>query len=40
MDSSKKPTQDKKDQIRDSQKDVELSVEELEERIAPKKPIR
>jgi len=36
MDSSKKPTPDKKDEIR---KDVEteLSVEELEERIAPTK---
>ena len=41
MDSSKKPTPDKKDQIRETRKDVEteLSVEELEERIAPKKPL-
>ena len=39
MDSSKKPTPDKKDQVRETRKDVEteLSVEELEERIAPKK---
>ena len=41
MDSSKKPTPDKKDQIRETRKDAEteLSVEELEERIAPKKPL-
>jgi hypothetical protein len=37
MDSAKgKPTPDKKDQVRKDE--VELSVEELEERIAPKKP--
>jgi uncharacterized small protein (DUF1192 family) len=37
MDSSKKPTPSKKDEIRKDRKDVEteLSVEELEERIAP-----
>lgn len=36
MDSSKnKPTPDKKDQVR-KDAEVELSVEELEERIAPK----
>jgi uncharacterized small protein (DUF1192 family) len=41
MDSSKKPTPDKKDQIRETRKDVEteLSVEELEERIAPTKKL-
>jgi uncharacterized small protein (DUF1192 family) len=35
MDSAKKPTPDKKDQVR-KDADVELSVEELEERIAPR----
>jgi uncharacterized small protein (DUF1192 family) len=39
MDSTKgKPTPEKKDQVRDTTRkdaDVELSVEELEERIAP-----
>ena len=39
MDSKGKITPDKKDQVRDTRKDVEteLSVEELEERIAPAK---
>jgi hypothetical protein len=40
MDSTKgKPTPEKKDQVRETTRkdaDVELSVEELEERIAPK----
>ncbi len=43
MDSSKKTTPEQKDQVRDTTRkdaEVELSVEELEERIAPayKKP--
>jgi hypothetical protein len=40
MDSKGKPTSDKKDQVREGTRkdaEVELSVEELEERIAPKK---
>jgi hypothetical protein len=41
MDSSKgKPTPEKKDQVRDTTRkdaEVELSAEELEERIAPRK---
>ena len=35
MDSSKKPTPSKKDEIR-KDVEIELSVEELEERIAPR----
>ena len=35
MDSKSKPTPDKKDQVR-KDAEVELSVEELEQRIAPK----
>ena len=38
MDSKSKPTPDKKDQVR-KDAEIELSVEELEQRIAPKLPI-